>query len=396
MAQKERLSFLFRAYLDKEYSPAEKQELMEYARRAEDDDHIRDLINATLETDFLMHAQDEVQAEAIFRSIIAHKETRLSLIRKLTWIKIAAAAVIVLALGVGFYFTQSKNEKPVIADTKPLQNDVRAPEAVKAMITLADGRTVALDKMASGQLAMQGDVSVLKNAVGEVIYSSGSRVSARELQYNTLTNPRGSQVVNLTLADGTRVWLNAESSLKYPVAFVGNDRKVEITGEAYFEVTRSVTASGKKQSFLVDANGVITEVLGTHFNVNAYKDEGAMKITLLEGSVRVSKSNDAKTIKPGQQAIATGSELRVANNIDTDAVMAWKNGKFSFNRAEITTVMRELARWYNLEVVYQGGVPADKFGGNIQRTLPLSQVLDLLKESQVNFEIHGRKVIVKK
>jgi transmembrane sensor len=308
------------------------------------------------------------------------------------WYWMVAAAAILLAVGTAIFFAVNSNKPSVQAPPVAVQpSDVPAPTATKAMITLADGRRVALDSLNSGTLAVQEGMQVVKNDAGEIVYQSTGNSQLSTVNYNTLYNPRGSKVVNLTLADGTKVWLNSESSLRYPVAFTGGERAVTITGEAYFEV-----APNKQKPFKVGKDGLEVTVLGTHFNVNAFNDEENIKVMLLEGSVKVSSLSrqQSTVIKPGEQARSVRGELSVVRGVNTDEVMAWKNGFFHFNRASLPDVMKQLARWYDLEITYEGAIPQREFGGEMQRELPLSSVLRLLEKGDVKFRIQGKKLTV--
>ncbi|HET6996597.1 MAG TPA: FecR domain-containing protein, partial [Chitinophagaceae bacterium] len=243
--------------------------------------------------------------------------------------------------------------------------------------------------------ATENNVNLIKKADCEIVYDD-SRLTAHDspLTYNTLTNPRGSKVIDMTLSDGSKVWLNAGSSVKYPVTFIGKDRKVEITGEAYFEVTHD-----PGRPFVVSKGLISVTVLGTHFNVNAYDDEADIKVTLLEGSVKVSEltTHHSQLIKPGEQGIAMNNgELTVKNDVDMEQVMAWKNGRFQFNEADLQTVLRQVARWYDVEIVYEGDVPTRQFGGKMQKELNLSEILKILEKNNVHFRIDGKKLIVLK
>jgi ferric-dicitrate binding protein FerR (iron transport regulator) len=238
-----------------------------------------------------------------------------------------------------------------------------------------------------GTLAVQNEVQVMKTAEGKVVYTGAT--TKGELVYNTLFNPRGSKVVDMQLSDGSHVWLNAGSSLTYPVAFVGNERKVTIKGEAYFEV-----AHDDSKPFVVSKDDVSVTVLGTHFNVNAYDDEDALKVTLLEGSVRVASNGNLKVIKPGEQAIAASGKLQVASDVDLNEVMAWKNGIFKFKDATIESVMRQIARWYDVEVSYEGKV-TNHFIATIPRNVSAANAFKILEQTGgVNFKIEGNKVMV--
>jgi len=300
--------------------------------------------------------------------------------------KIAVAASIILAIGVGGYllFFYKSGKQPEIV-VKEQQNDVSAPTVARATLKLDDGRIVYLDSAKNGSLAKQGNVNVVKLADGQIVYQGNS---TGEVKYNTITNSRGSKVQPLTLIDGTKVWLNAESSITYPTAFAGNERKISITGEAYFEVTKDAS-----KKFIVDANGVTTEVLGTHFNVNSYQDEGDTRVTLLEESVKVSKGNSTGLLKPGQQAQIT-NEVKVVSGTDLEQVMAWKNGQFVLKGTDVAALMRQVARWYDVDVVFNSKVPENKFGGTVNRDVNLSTVLQALKEYGVVCWLEGKKVIV--
>jgi len=239
-----------------------------------------------------------------------------------------------------------------------------------------------------GQLAVQGNMAISKANNGQIKYNAISGENNLIL-INTVTTQRKEQY-HLTLADGTNVWLNAASSIKYPTAFTGNERRVEITGEAYFEV-----AHNKDKPFLVTTNGQTVEVLGTHFNINAYDDEIGVKTTLLEGSVKVNKNGKTAMIKPGQQAIVLDNEQSIEiKEADTEQAIAWKNGFFDFKDANIQDIMRQLSRWYDVDVRYDGKIPTRDFSGEMERSLNASQVLKLLTYSGIHFRIEGKTIIV--
>ncbi|MBO9635353.1 MAG: FecR domain-containing protein [Chitinophagaceae bacterium] len=301
-----------------------------------------------------------------------------------------AAAVLLLAGCAGTYFllNNGKAEKG-IASGKNIQTDIGAG-GNKAILTLDDGRKIMLDEAQNGDLARQGSTRVVKQENGRLAYETDGAQDGK-IASNTLTVPRGGQYA-LTLSDGTKVWLNAASSITYPNVFTGTDRKVEISGEAYLEI-----AKNERKPFKVKANGAEILVLGTSFNVNAYTDENAVKTTLVDGSVKVVKSStsQAKMLIPGQQAeISESTEGVKVETVDTDQVLAWKNGLFSFNNADIKTVMRQLSRWYDITIVYENGVPAQRFYGDMNRNLTLSQVLKGLEVTKVNFRLEGRNLIV--
>jgi transmembrane sensor len=306
-----------------------------------------------------------------------------------TIFRYAVAAVVFAVLGTGAWWMirqRTTITPPIAQGMKSL--DVSAPVTNRAMITLGNGQKVYLDSVVNGAMAQQGNAELVKEGSGRVAYKV-ENVTNRELIYNTLTNPRGSRVVSLTLSDGTNVWLNSESSLRYPVIFNGHDRTVEIKGEGYFEVKKKVD-----QPFIVHVEkGAKIEVLGTTFNLNAYPDELDIKTTLLDGSVRVA----GVVLKPGQQAWLEGQKI-VLNKVDTSDVVAWKNGLFAFHDADLPSVMRQLARWYNIEVTYEGLIPREKFqfNGKMGKDLSLDNVLDLLTNAQVHFRIEaGNKLVIR-
>jgi len=306
---------------------------------------------------------------------------------KRPFFRVAAAAAIIIMLGLSGYliFFNKVQKQPELVKVEPTK-DVEAPKAVKALITLADGRTISIDSLTT---INQSSVQLTKTADGKIIYSGPSTSSgSNELVFNTLTNPRGSRVIDMQLADGSHIWLNAGSSITYPIAFTGSERKVSITGEAYFNV-----AHNSSMPFTVNKGDVNVTVLGTEFNVNAYDDEADIKVTLLKGSVKVKSGNESSLLTPGQQAQISGS-IKVISNINTDEVVAWLNGLFSFTRADIKTIMRQLARWYDLEVTYEGVIAQREFSGEMQRDLPLSGMIRLLEKGKVHLKLEGKQLKV--
>ena len=323
---------------------------------------------------------------------------KMPLYRK-NWFRLSAAASVIFLLGLTAYFISENKYNPAnkVAVNTMLVNDVAAPGKSKASITLANGQTVLLDSLHNGVLATQGNVAITKTTDGQIIYEG----NGTETAYNTLSNPRGSTVINLTLSDGTKVWLNSESSLKYPVAFSGAERKVSVSGEAYFEVAPSISpAGGGKRRFIVDVAGKgEVEVLGTHFNINAYADEPTINTTLLEGSVQfstaISGNNQVVRLTSGQQAqLNEEGKIAVNNSADIDEVMAWKNGEFQFKNADLKAIMRQVMRWYDVEVIYSEGVPERFFTADISRDKSLMGMLKILELSKIHFKLDGNKLIV--
>jgi transmembrane sensor len=311
---------------------------------------------------------------------------------------IAAAVLVLLTIGIFWLTIRPVNPPPAVADVRIAPKDL-LPGASRATLTLAGGRTIILDSAANGMLATQGNSKVRKLANGRLTYVARpggdealSAKAATPPQFNTLATPRGGQY-QLTLPDGTGVWLNAASSITYPTVFSGNDRAVYITGEVYFEV-----AKNKDQPFKVfvgSPKGMEVNVLGTYFNINAYEDEADIKTTLLTGSVRIRRKNETVTLLPGQQALATPNRpLTVATDVNTEEVMAWKNGLFQFDNADIHAVMRQLARWYNVDVSFEGHVTEDRFAGKLPRAATAAATLHILEMNQVHFRIEDKKIIV--
>jgi hypothetical protein len=310
-----------------------------------------------------------------------------------------AAAVFLLLIGGTYFLILSKTQKQSVVTSvshHPLPQDV-PPGRQGAILTLSDGRQVLLDSLGNGIVANQnGTQVILKN--GQLVYDPAGK-STGEIVYNTMSTPKGRQY-QLRLPDGTQVWLNSESSITYPALFVGNERKVEITGEVYFEVARlSAGGRGKREElipFKVKINDrTEVEVLGTHFNINAYRDEPLVKTTLLEGSVKVTNGTDNALLEPGQQAqLGASKKIRIIKGADIEKVMAWKNGLFNFEGADLEEVMRQLSRWYDIDVVYEKGIPDIEFVGEVSKNVSLSGLLKGLQGTGVHFRIEGRRLVV--
>lgn len=299
-----------------------------------------------------------------------------------------AAASILLLLAIGSYcWFQFTRPQTVPSGPQQVATNI-LPGKEGAVLTLADGSQLVLDSLHDGLIATQnGSQIVLKN--NKVAYAPVSEGN-NTIVYNTMRTTKGRQY-QFTLPDGTQVWLNAGSSIRYPTAFTGKERRVEMTGEAYFEV-----AKNKQMPFTINANNKATiEVLGTHFNVNAYENEESLYTTLLEGSVQVHAAKNTSILKPGQQAQVAGG-IRIVDDADLNKVMAWKNGLFDFDNVSLKQAMREIERWYNIEVVYENEVPEITFGGKLPKSISLNDLLSVLEESNVHFRLDGTKLIVSK
>lgn len=299
-----------------------------------------------------------------------------------------AAAVLLLAVGT-YYLWIGKAERPSVAVSAVVQPaDVEPPQSNQAFITLSGGQKIALNGIDENSLTEQDGTKIVKAANGELAYQAAGSPATGSLVYNTLWNPRGSRVVQMRLSDGSLVWLNAGSSVTYPVRFSGKERRVSVTGEAYFEVTHN-----SAMPFVVSNSTTNITVLGTRFNVKAYDDE-ATRITLLEGSVKVNIPGADRLLKPGQQAKVSNS-LEVTDNADIEEVMAWKNGFFKFDNVDIRAIMRKATRWYDIEVIYEGNISSERFQGTISMDTRLSELLEVLELNKVAYSIENKTVKIK-
>lgn len=314
--------------------------------------------------------------------------------RWMYWYKFSAAAamaVIFLSIGLYFYLNSPVTQSKLVAK-KDMKNDI-APGSNKALLTLADGSQIVLDNSSNGVLANQGNTVVRKEKDGQLVYDFSKSLSPNDklhtVAYNSISTPRGGEY-QLLLPDGTKVWLNAGSSLKFPVAFNGKQRKVELLGEAYFEV-----ATNKKIPFTVITGQTEVEVLGTHFNVNAYQDISGVNTTLLEGSVRLKNGEKQTLLKPGQSGIYTSSGDFTLQEVDVEEAVAWKNGYFVFQDENIRSIMAKAARWYDVEVEYRGNMTDKNFWGKVSRYENISELLKNMElTGSIHFKIEGRRVIV--
>lgn len=305
--------------------------------------------------------------------------------------KYAAAAVAVIAVAIAIYFFNLKKETlPVETSTSSSAvKDVPAG-GNKAILTLANGKKISLTDAANGNLLTQSGIAVTKTADGQLIYKVSGKPNKRtDMNYNVIVTPKGGQY-RIILSDGSKVWLNAASSLRFPAEFMGTERNVELTGEGYFEISKN-----RKMPFNVIANGTKVMVLGTHFNVMAYTDDGGVKTTLLEGSVKLSSGQSTALLEPGQQGVANSSGAFDVSDADIESAVAWKNGYFIFNNSDLQNVMNQLSRWYDVDVVFENQGKEHEFVGEISRNYSLVKVLKILELSNIKFELKGRTLIVK-
>lgn len=303
------------------------------------------------------------------------------------WPRIAAAASILLFLSISSYFLFLKQPGRQTA-----QNQIQdiLPGGDKAILR-AHGKTYRIDNAKNGLITQQGTTIINKTANGQLMYSHKAGGETEAMVYDTLTIPRAGQY-QLKLADGSLAWLNANTKMRYPERFTGNERVIElISGEAYIEVVHN-----EKMPFKINVKGQTISDIGTHFNINAYDDEPIIKTSLIEGCISVSKGSKTVILKPGQESIVQpANNTIVVHNGNPEEAIAWKNGYFRFNNEDIQGIMRQLSRWYNIDVAYQGSVPTDGFNGKISRFKNISQVLRMLESTKlVHFKIEGRRVTV--
>lgn len=395
---------LFRKYLDNQCSPAEVKELLQYFSAGENELLLRSLISDKL--GFIDSDDDGSQwtqaTDNVYSSIkkqIDGEKTKVIPVFRKTWFRVAAAAVLLVG-AFALYKTVGNNNSPQqeIVKTTTEKQDI-APGGNKAVLTLADGSQIILDSAANGNLTSQGNVKVIK-LDGQLAYNGSNSPlgdGGKEILFNTVSTPRGGQY-NLTLADGSKVWLNAASTLRYPASFAGKERKVELTGEGYFEVAKNAS-----MPFKVNVAGKSeVEVLGTHFNINSYADEATINTTLLEGKVKVTpvtnsqlNTQNSQLLSPGQQAqLNAAGQISVNKNVDTETIVAWKSGLFHFVRADVKTIMRQIGRWYNIDIEFEGGISKKTFSAIVSRTNNISEVLKIMEAAGIRFRIGEKKIIV--
>jgi len=390
----DRLLLLVTAYLENQIQPEDYQELVDYIHHHYQDKTLADAINQ-LSEELELATDQEVPSAEIYQAIIHDKrfEThrkqaafpRINL-QKTLW-TIASVAACLLLLLIVF---QVELKWPGKSKRSTTLASKIVPGSKKAVLTLADGKTIELDSFSSKALAMQGDAR-LQIDKGKLIYDLLAAETKRSaILQNTITTPAGGEY-QAVLPDGTKVWLNAASSISFPVAFTGGERRVTITGEVYFEV-----AKNREQPFFVKAKEVSVKVLGTHFNVSAYSDDQQVNTTLLEGSVLVAKDDNRSLLKPGEQAkIRDQGKAIEVRKIDTEEILAWKNGYFFFNHEPLESVMKKMSRWYDVEIVYKGDPNGKKFDGTISRMDNIQQMITALELTKTaHFAIEGRRVIV--
>jgi transmembrane sensor len=394
----ERLRHLLRLFADNKATEGDIREMLTLLRGKDDDTELESFILRLRQDGDSSITQLPVEWEDIWDKIHQSAVRPATPVRKINWLRIAAAIIILISAGAYFFNRNTsggitKNDIVKAVPVQELRNDV-LPGGNKAILTLANGSQIILDSAANGLLAQQGNTEVVKLANGQLVYKEAGGKAA-EVLYNTMGTPRGGQY-RLILPDGSKVWLNAVSSIRYPTAFIGKERTVEITGEAYFEIAKDKSRPFKVLVGSTSTNGGMeVAVLGTHFNINAYSDEPVIKTTLLEGSVKVTRDTRSTVIRPGEQTqLNSTGALKVIRDADVEEALAWKDGLFEFNDADLQGILRQLMRWYDVDVEYQGVIPHRYFTAVISRDKTLTGVLEILKLSGVEYKLEGKKLIV--
>ncbi|EDM38001.1 putative anti-sigma factor [Pedobacter sp. BAL39] len=384
------IQILFTKYINGEASAEETAHLFQLIEEDQHDTQISLLLATELDDTEpeeqynpaweLTLAKIKQQTLELPMTSLPHGKTKL-------WPRIAGIAAMVALMAMGIYFFSYNQKTPTPDYRHLLANDI-APGKLGATLTLANGEKIRLSDAANGEIAKESGISISKTADGQIVYQLQSATGDQD-KVNTLTTAKGETFI-LTLPDQTKVWLNAASSLTYTANLRDKGvRRIRLSGEAYFEVSKD-----KEHPFIVESGDQQVEVLGTHFNVNAYPDEKVFRTTLLEGSVKVSEYGQTKLLTPGNQASNAGGSIQLGA-VDTDLAIAWKSNNFIFDRLDIKEIMRTIARWYNVEVIYQGDIPTDTFWGSVSRFDNISKVLIPLEATgNVHFKIEGRKIYV--
>ncbi len=379
-----RIEYLLDRYVNRSCTREELEELFIYIK---DEAHANTLNHLLSNYSATANTAPDIDYENIYSQLIPPRS------RIITFRRLAAAALIFLLAGSAFwYLGHSGKQTPVASNTEALTpaNPIN-PGSNKATLTLADGTVVPLDS-AGSQTIHQGNQSI-KQQNGQLLYTAEANGST--IHYNKLSTPRGGQF-QIVLPDGTKVWLNSATTLRYPTAFTGTNRIVELEGQGYFEVAPDATHPFLVKVPSTHRDSMEVQVLGTGFDVMAYADEATVNTTLISGSVRVKGGNTLQTLQPGQQAVMDNDNHAITvRPADIKKVTAWKNGVFVFNNTALPAILREVARWYDVDIVYNASPSTELYGGGISRNLQLSSVLRLLEASGYNhLKLEGRKVIV--
>ncbi len=395
-----RIEYLYRNCLAGNSSVEEREEFTAWLRLPENEDRSKRLLLAAIYDNKLDADFEDFESEAMIEAIIGSDRLNIdgprpdpmvvrgNFLRKWGW---AAAAAVVLGIIFGGYFLFFRKPQEAQIAQIAKTNDIQ-PGGNKAILTLSNGSKIMLDSAHNGLLAQQNGTNIIKSDSGSLHYSTigvNQHSTIGLVSYNTLATPRGGQY-QITLPDGTKAWLNAASSITYPTAFTAKERLVEITGEAYFEVKHDA-----KKPFRIKVAGQIIDDIGTAFNINAYSDEPSVRTTLVEGSVKITAAHQSEILRPGEQAVFAGEKFSVNKNVNLNEVTAWKGGSFHFENADLETILRQFARWYDVEVVYEGTPANRKFFGILNRSSSLKKVLKMLGNNNIEYRIEGKRLIVK-
>lgn len=386
-----RLAELLNKYLLKDITEQQRLELFAYVQDPAYSEFIEELISNSYEHPEVLNSLSPDAKERIFQAVVGEHKTQTPKIVRL-WPRIAVAAAVAVAVGIFgaglFYYNLNINQKH--SNQLAYKNDV-VPGISGATLTLSNGKKIRLSDAQNGEVAKEAGVSITKSENGEVIYELNDN-SGESGKLNTLSTANG-ETYKLKLPDGSNVWLNSASTLTYSSRLVENGKRtVKLEGEGYFEI-----AKDRSHPFIVATGKQEVEVLGTHFNINSYPDEAVVATTLIEGSVSITSGKLRQVLKPGEQAINNGNSIKV-NEANVGNVIDWKDGDFNLDELDFRAAMRKIARWYNVDVVYEASVPQNiKSGGWISRNKTLSAVLKHIESSgQVHFKVEGRKVYVAK
>jgi transmembrane sensor len=382
-----RINYLLQQFTAGQLNQAEKQELLALAEGNSSlisDEIVKMIIAEEESADQVIDKKWKPILDKILAVDKPVRTPRKILMSRLRW---AAAAVVFVVFSFTTYISLTKKREHVFAtDVLPGKN--------KAVLTLADGKKISLSDAMNGDIAKEAGFSITKTADGQLVYNVAESKNIEDTRLNTISTPNGGEW-QIRLPDGSTVWLNAASSIQYSLNIgTAKQRIVKLDGEAYFEVAKDAA-----HPFIVETDKQSVEVLGTHFNINSYHDEIVTKTTLLEGSVRVlhHSSNQSEILKPGEQSIVSASGIDV-KGVDMDEAIAWKNGYFMFNNEKQESILRKVARWYNVEIEYAD--PAAKevmYYGTVSRFEKISKILTKFEQTgEVRFDIKGNKVIVYK
>lgn len=380
--QTSRLAYLIAGYVRKTLTTPEHDELDRWVTESDENMKLFEELTDETNMDQNLLWLDQLIIQKKLKQVKEKNEFKKKEKPFISWKVWVAAASLVLMVTIYIVWENSAGTK-----TKPVEitRDV-LPGGNKATLTLSDGSVLDLSIANKGVLENDHGTILTKPSDGELVYTSGDSLPGL---YNTITTPQAGQY-NITLSDGTKVWLNAESSLRYPLTFSGKERKVDLRGEGYFEVAKNLQRPFK---VILDDQSEI-KVLGTHFNIMSYSGEPAKEITLLEGSVEITSGNNRQQMVPGEQVKIISAAMSLVKNVDTEEITGWKNGEFIFHNEEISFIMRQLARWYGVKIIYQVNT-SEHFNATISRNEPVSKLLHYLESTgKIHFKIENHIIYV--